>query len=204
MSAFCIGGVCVPYSALLPVLIIGLQWIAAQFAKVGLLPASVARRLGLDASGKKVTAAAAAGACANKGCCGDGGDAAATAAAAADDGDGDGARGWTVEHVDGLERWREIVASRGNATLVVKFTAEWCKPCKAIQPAYVRLAERYGGKGKFVTLDIDGDDCDVLSGELRVAMMPTFVCFKGGAEAGRMSGGNDAEKLGDWVAEMCS
>lgn len=46
MSCLCIGGVCIPYTAVLPLLLIGLQWVATQLAKVGLLPDWVAKKLG--------------------------------------------------------------------------------------------------------------------------------------------------------------
>lgn len=85
----------------------------------------------------------------------------------------------------------------------MKFTAEWCKPCKQIQPFYSTLAETYNNC-TFVTLDVDGDECDMLSSKMKVAMMPTFVCFRGGEEVGRMTGGNSEEKLKEWVREMCS
>mmetsp|Transcript_16351 Transcript_16351/g.39131 ORF Transcript_16351/g.39131 Transcript_16351/m.39131 type:complete len:200 (+) Transcript_16351:71-670(+) len=199
MSCLCIGGVCIPYSALLPMLLIGLRWIAAQFARVGLLPDFVAKRLGVAAQKTVVSEKKC-----DTGCCG-------SAAKVARRGKG-ARRGANaaneiveVEHIDNLERWQELFAACKNSTLFVKFTAEWCKPCKAIQPAYVSAASKYGNeKCTFVTLDIDGDDCDVLSSKLKIAMMPTFVCFEVGNEAGRMSGGNSGENLNDWVAEMCS
>jgi len=115
-----------------------------------------------------------------------------------------------VGHVETLQRWEEIyTASKSSSNnnkssiLFVKFTADWCKPCKAIQPAYVSAASSHKNC-TFITLDIDGDDCDMLTGKLKVAMMPTFVCFKDGIEVGRMSGGNSGDKLNCWVADMCS
>jgi len=230
MSCLCIGGVCIPYTALFPVLIIALQWIASQFAKVGLLPASVAKRLGLNPAGnKKVVENENSKACEDKECCSGGkgngsssksstssstsrSESIATAMTAPPPPfgiEGKSKEEEKIEHVDHLERWEEIFTSckdnsNSTSTLIVKFTADWCKPCKAIQPAYGFLAEKYAEKCKFTTLDMDGDDCDVVSTKLKVAMMPTFVCFKGGVEVGRMSGGNDWDKLGGWVTEMCS
>jgi len=235
MSCLCIGGVCIPYTALFPVLIIALQWIASQFAKVGLLPASVAKRLGLNPAGKKVENSENSKTCEDKGCCSGGkgssgksssknsssstirSESIATAMTAASS-SSIGSEGKSkeeeeeekIEHIDHLERWEEVFAASKSpnnstsTTLIVKFTADWCKPCKAIQPAYIFLAEKFAKKCKFTTLDIDGDDCDVVSTKMKVAMMPTFVCFKEGVEVGRMSGGNDWDKLGDWVTEMCS
>ena len=210
MSCLCIGGVCIPYSALLPMLLIGLQWIASQFAKVGLLPDFIAKLLRMDNKKKVVNVVS----CDEKGCCGSShksagrGDSVVTSATSTcttDDEDDDNHEDVTVEHVDNLDRWEEIFTTSKTSTLFVKFTADWCKPCKAIQPAYVSAASKYNKKQyTFITLDIDGDDCDVITGKLKVAMMPTFVCFRNGTEVGRMSGGNSGDKLNEWVTEMCS
>ena len=119
--------------------------------------------------------------------------------------DGNDGRG-EVEHIDALTRWTEVFTrskQSSSSLLFVKFTAEWCKPCKVIQPAYTSLASEYPNN-KFVSVDVDGDDCDVLSSKLRVAMMPTFVCFKNGTEVGRMSGGNNPAGLKSWVMNMNS
>ena len=222
MACLCIGGVCIPYTALLPMLLIGMQWIASQFAKVGILPESITRRLGLAASAASAATTAAGtkdrtegGEGGRGGCCGNGG---GGCESAVDDDDREGEVA-VVEHVECQTRWEAIFASaaasatseeESTTLLFVKFTADWCKPCKSIQPAYASLASRHrrrGGAGgvgvcKFVTLDVDGEGCDVVSGKSKVAMLPTFICFEGGREVGRMSGGNDGGKLGDWVNEM--
>ena len=191
-------------------LLIGLQWIASQFAKVGLLPDFIAKLLRMDNKKKVVNVVS----CDEKGCCGSShksagrGDSVVTSATSTcttDDEDDDNHEDVTVEHVDNLDRWEEIFTTSKSSTLFVKFTADWCKPCKAIQPAYVSAASKYNKKQyTFITLDIDGDDCDVITGKLKVAMMPTFVCFRNGTEVGRMSGGNSGDKLNEWVTEMCS
>ena len=227
MSCLCIGGVCIPYSALFPLLLIGLQWIAAQFAKVGLLPSSLAKKLGLSvASTTEVETEKTNGYC-HSGKCGaksasrcDSVSVSTTATAdTSDSTESDDEKkvdkaSIVVEHIDSLERWNQVFSShQKQSTLVIKFTAEWCKPCKAIQPCYVSLASQYAvaansdsgyQKRSFFTLDIDGDDCDALSSKLRVVMMPTFVCFRNGVEIGRMSGGDNEEKLRQWVRELCS
>lgn len=217
MSCLCIGGVCIPYSALIPCLLIALQWIASQFAKVGLLPDFIAKRLGMHNNNNKKTAEIDS--CESKGCCAankksnknnNRSDSVITAATSTNVSDEDdvGDVDVTVEHVESLDRWKEIFTNcKNQSTLFVKFTADWCAPCKAIQPAYVSAASKYCTKNNtttFITLDIDGEDCDVLSSKLKVAMMPTFICFRGGEEIGRMSGGNSGDKLMDWVSEMCS
>lgn len=207
MACLCIGGVCIPYSCLVPFLLLSLQWIAAQFAKVGLLPECVAKQLGLNPGGKKhqLDQSCDSGCSVSKSASRRG-SYADVSEATIDTTTSDAGKGHMgVEHIDNLKRWEEVFADckAKDSKLIVKFTADWCKPCKVIQPLYVSLASKYYSKNFFVTLDIDGDECDILSSKLKVAMMPTFVCFKSGAEVGRMSGGNSDDKLIHWISEMC-
>lgn len=236
MSCICIGGICIPYAGLIPLLLFALKWVASQLAKVGLLPDVIAKRLGLHNNNSQSGD--------NKENC-EGGSCcvtsttttekkkkkqprrrtareSSTASTANTTEDVDETNnedenkeednnidnsisgGGEVEHIDTLTRWSEVFTlSKQQSTLFVKFTAEWCKPCRVIQPTYISLASQYP-KYKFVTVDVDGDDCDVLSSKLRVAMMPTFVCFRNGREVGRMSGGNNPEGLESWVEKMSS
>lgn len=74
---------------------------------------------------------------------------------------------------------------------------------KQIQSCYYALCFKYN-ICIFLTLDIGGDECDIISSKMKVAMMPTFVCFRNGQEVGRVTGGNNEEKLKEWVGEMCN
>eukprot|EP00956_Cyclotella_meneghiniana_P015872 scaffold24642_cov68-Cyclotella_meneghiniana.AAC.7 len=190
MSCLCIGGVCIPYSAVLPLLLLGLQWIAAKLARLGLLPEWIGKKLGVSATGTIESKDC----CTKETCCPA---TESTITEATTDTE------YELEHVDTLSQWETVFTSSKRSTLIVKFTADWCQPCKKIQPCYSELASTYS-KCKFITLDVDGNECDTLSSKMKVAMMPTFVCFKNGVEVGRMNGGNSEERLKEWVGEMCS
>ena len=49
--------------------------------------------------------------------------------------------------------WDFMIQSK--TPVVAKFTASWCKPCKAIAPTLNALAETYRGKVHFVNVDVD-------------------------------------------------
>ena len=198
---------------------------AAQLNNVGLLPDFIAQRLGLQS--EKESCAESDGSCCapekqrRRRTARESSTASTVGTTDVDDNNEDEKKednnnsndsisgGGEVEHIDALTRWSEVFtqckkqSSSSSTLLFVKFTAEWCKPCRVIQPTYVSVAAQYP-KYKFVTVDVDGDDCDVLSSKLRVAMMPTFVCFRNGVEVGRMSGGNNADGLKSWVEKMNS
>lgn len=223
MSCLCIGGVCIPYAGLIPFLLFALKWMAAQLNNVGLLPDFISQRLGLQS--EKESCAESDGSCCEpekqrrRRTARESSTASTVGTTDVDDNEDEKKEdnnsndnisgGGDVEHIDTLTRWSEVFSqckqqsSSSSTLLFVKFTAEWCKPCRVIQPTYISLAAQYP-KYKFVTVDVDGDDCDVLSSKLRVAMMPTFVCFRNGLEVGRMSGGNNADGLKSWVEKMSS
>lgn len=47
---FCIGGVCVPYTAVIPIIVLALKWVAVKLAGMGLLPKAVADALSVPQS----------------------------------------------------------------------------------------------------------------------------------------------------------
>lgn len=79
--------------------------------------------------------------------------------------------------------------------LFVDFTAVWCGPCQRIAPDFARLAAAHASS-LFVKVDVDELE-DVAQGA-GVAMMPTFHAYKGGELAESMSGAN-VQKLEAFV-----
>mmetsp|Transcript_14604 Transcript_14604/g.27594 ORF Transcript_14604/g.27594 Transcript_14604/m.27594 type:complete len:219 (+) Transcript_14604:277-933(+) len=218
MTACCLFGVCIPYSAIVPLCLIGIQWVASKLADFGLLPDFLVAKLGLQ-NGKSFPSAEEIITTSDGGCCPSGTchSTAATDTDSTSDGDDDnllngrnGSDEAKVQNVDSLELWNRVFSAYSkspSSTLIVKFTAEWCKPCHAIQPTYLSLASKYSSSKrriKFITLDVDGEECDSVSSQYRVALMPTFVCIKGGKEVDRIAGGGGENKLMTWVAKVCS
>jgi thioredoxin 1 len=61
--------------------------------------------------------------------------------------------------------------------VVVDFTAPWCGPCKAIEPALKELAAAAPGV-EFVKLDIDANP--LTAARFGVLSLPTVTLFEGG------------------------
>ena len=72
-----------------------------------------------------------------------------------------------------------------NVTLI-KFSAAWCGPCKALVPVLTELATAYGPRLRVVDVDV-GDDPD-LGERFGVRAMPTLVLWRDGREVGRVVG----------------
>ena len=187
MSVCCIGGICIPYTAIIPLLLLGLRWLAEKLARLGLLPESVVHHLGL-----------AAVAAQNKpehkkdDCC------ANTNTTKSGD---NVTESKLVHSVESMEDWTAI--QREHDILVVKFTAAWCKPCRQVAPLFSELSEKYQ-HAHFVKVDVD--ELDEVAAQHKVAVMPTFVVIKtdNGVRKSITMRGSNPHKLASFVEEHVS
>ena len=67
---------------------------------------------------------------------------------------------------------------------LVKFTAPWCGPCRAVQPAYEAFAASCAVR--CFVLDVDGEDRAFE--RYGVERLPTFLLLSDGQEVGRREG----------------
>lgn len=70
---------------------------------------------------------------------------------------------------------------QSDIPVFVKFYAEWCGHCHKIKQAVEELSEDYGGRIKFVEVDIDRDD--KLTSQYEVRSTPTLLLFSKGSVA---------------------
>jgi thioredoxin 1 len=80
----------------------------------------------------------------------------------------------------------------------IKFTAKWCKPCKAIEPVWVDLSSQNPGLD-FISVDVD--EFDELAAKYLAVPIPLFVAFHKGEELKRLNGGKDHDALRVFVAD---
>jgi thioredoxin 1 len=76
---------------------------------------------------------------------------------------------------------------------VVDFWAEWCGPCKMMNPILEQLSQDYGDKVSIAKLNID--DNSETPTQFNVRAIPTMIFFKGGAEVGRMVGAQTIQSM---------
>ncbi|MEX0851377.1 MAG: thioredoxin domain-containing protein, partial [Gaiellaceae bacterium] len=70
----------------------------------------------------------------------------------------------------------EVLAS--PVPVIVDFWAPWCKPCEAIEPHLVGIAEEYEGRVRLVRMNVD-ENLAVPS-RYGVLSLPTVMLFRDG------------------------
>jgi thioredoxin 1 len=77
--------------------------------------------------------------------------------------------------------------------VIVEFGAEWCAPCKRLEPIMEKLGVEWGNKVVLVKMDVD--QCGILAASLHVLSVPTLILFFQGKEQQRLVGLQSREKI---------
>ncbi len=82
---------------------------------------------------------------------------------------------------------------------LLDFSAEWCPPCKTMEPIFAELKKEFEGKVEFkkVNIDSEGDE----AAKFKVMSIPTFVILKDGQEVDRKVGALSKEVFKNWIEE---
>jgi len=84
-------------------------------------------------------------------------------------------------------------AINSSKTVLIDFGAEWCPPCKKMEPVLKDLIAN--NPGKFTLIKVDGGrDQDILK-EYKVTALPVFIIFKDGKVVWRKDGVAEEKEL---------
>ena len=85
-----------------------------------------------------------------------------------------------VHQITSIQDLDRIFSFSKGTFYVIKFSAEWCKPCQELKERYNQLAQNYQNI-VFVDIDIDNDDSDntiKISEYFKVSNLPTILVVK--------------------------
>ena len=80
----------------------------------------------------------------------------------------------------------EAEVLNADLPVLVDFSAEWCGPCRSLDPIVAGLAEEYTGRVKFVSVDID--ESRQTPTKFGIMAVPTLIFFKNGEVVDKMTG----------------
>jgi len=92
-------------------------------------------------------------------------------------------------HVESVEQFSELTS--GDGVVLVDFHADWCGPCKMLEPVVASVAENTPA----TVAKVDVDDHQGLASQYGVRSVPTLVLFADGRQVEQLVGMQDEENL---------
>jgi len=83
--------------------------------------------------------------------------------------------------------------------VLVDFWAEWCEPCKRMNPLLEQIAAEFSGKLKVAKVNVEAHPA--IANQFRVRGLPTFMVFKNGQVQGTQIGAITKSQLSQFVAK---
>jgi thioredoxin-like negative regulator of GroEL len=95
--------------------------------------------------------------------------------------------------------YEEVLSHSSVAPVVVKFSATWCAPCKALEP---KLRKVIGDRIKLVELDIE--EHLVEAQRFNVRSVPLTIAFVSGEQVAAFNGDKPESWLVNFIEEVLS
>ena len=94
-----------------------------------------------------------------------------------------------------LEAFNQTIA--GSKTVLVDFGAEWCPPCKTMEPVIQSLQKKM--EGTFTLVKVDGGNDEEILQQYKVTQLPVFIIFKDGKQVWRKDGVVSEKEIEGWL-----
>ncbi|WP_136602434.1 thioredoxin [Salinigranum halophilum] len=99
-------------------------------------------------------------------------------------------------HVKSKTHLDELVAE--HDVVLADFYADWCGPCKMLEPTVAEIA----AETEVAVVKVDIDELQDLARDAGVRSVPTLQFYAHGEEAKRLIGVQDKDALLDVIAEL--
>lgn len=80
-----------------------------------------------------------------------------------------------------------------NSFILIDFWAEWCQPCKVMDPILSDIASDFSGRLKIGKVNVD--DNRALAAKFGVMNIPTLILFKNGKRLEQITGLHPKERI---------
>ena len=75
---------------------------------------------------------------------------------------------------------------KGEVPVLVDFHADWCSPCKIMNPILKNIKKKFGDQLKIIKINVDNNQ--QVSNKFQVKGIPTFILFKNSEILWKQSG----------------
>jgi|TARA_B100001939_G_C16716758_1_gene519465 thioredoxin 1 len=75
---------------------------------------------------------------------------------------------------------------KGEVPVLVDFHADWCAPCKIMNPILKNIKKKFGDQLKIIKINVDNNQ--QVSNKFQVKGIPTFILFKNSEILWKQSG----------------
>ena len=89
---------------------------------------------------------------------------------------------------------------QAKTLVIVDFWAEWCAPCRALDPTLDELAKTHQGKVTIAKVNVD--QLQELPAQYGILNIPTLIFFKGGQEVDRAVGVQSKGQLEEKIQKL--
>lgn len=87
--------------------------------------------------------------------------------------------------------------THNDIPLLVDFWAEWCGPCKMMEPAFAQATQLLEPHVRLGKLNTETEMA--ISDRYKIRSIPTLILFKAGRELARQSGAIGTQEIVKWV-----
>ncbi len=84
---------------------------------------------------------------------------------------------------------------------VIDFWATWCRPCKAIEPYLLEIAQNFADQG-VVVFRLNADEDPAVPAKYSIFSLPTVLFFKDGQLVDKIVGAHPKQKFIGKVEEL--
>lgn len=90
------------------------------------------------------------------------------------------------------EQLKELITNQTSRDiLLIRFTAEWCKPCKVLEPILEKVAQE--NPADVTVISVDVDEFDELAAKHHAVMLPLIIAMHKGKETKRLNSKEEKE-----------
>jgi thioredoxin 1 len=86
---------------------------------------------------------------------------------------------------------------QSDKPVLVDFWAEWCMPCKKVDPLLGEIAKEMGDQVEIVSVNIDENPETAMA--YRIMSVPTLTIFKGGEPVNSLTGAKPKSALVNFI-----